>query len=346
MLFSYQPHFIKDAVSDGIIAMYSASVEHNELERLTENEHSGMGTNVTTILAALFSVVVMWTVCGGLCVFCRRRKTKTAKKMREYDAFLCGSGDEWDTARVTLMVMEEKYHLKLFFNERDSMPGLTMTKNLENAVENSNCAIVILSIGFFYSNWCQQVLQRCLIEHQEDPSFQVFVIFTEKKKLLKTHLKKSFLLSGDSREYVRFMFSNERCLDFNDCGLHEKLFRKIRNNRSKPRSMRQRQPDEEALLKDDVSSDEYQNRPDPRSALEGRPSSVPSYGDSSIDQRPLAFLEDINDTYFEEYQTFSSEENQNPDCGESEISSDVQEQTNSDDQQTVQNDEASRFGNR
>ena len=368
-LFSEQPNFMKDAKSAEIIELYSVGVKLNQLEKSTEDGHSGKGnkssgeiplgnhshlllTNATVqnsvnhilirdTVAALFSVVVIFTVCGGLCIFCKRKKTKPVKRMREYDAFLCSSDDEWAMARVTIMVLEEQYQLKLFYNDRDYIPGLPMSKNLENAVESSNCAIIILSMGFFESNRRQQDLQRCLMEHKNDPSFQVFIIFTEKKRQLKTHLQKSFLQSSGNREYIRFIFSKDRCLDFNDPKLYVKLFKKIETKRSKTRKIRQRS-DEEPLLKDeianefdDTSSDEHRSSPDSRSVLAGSTGEL-------IYQRPKAFYEDtdIDVRSFCDRQSISSHE-----CLISDNDDDL-EDNNSNESHTSENDQTNRQGNR
>ena len=80
------------------------------------------------------------------------------------------------------------------------------------------------------------------------------------------------------------------------------------------RSNMRQQPDEEVLLINDISSEEYQNSPKPRSTVEELPN-------------------------------LSSDEDQNqlPDCGKSEISANDPRNTNSNECQTLEND---RQGNR
>ena len=348
MLLSEQPHFMKHAAAAGNIETYSADISHNELDKSAENEHSGKGTYFMTNLVPLLSCVFVSTVCMGLCIFCKR-KTKQRKRMKEHDAFLCYSQHDLNIARTTSEEME-KNKLKLIFPTRDFVVGAAVNKNIRNAVESSNCAIVILSKKFLESTWCQTELQQCLIEHQTDPSFQVFVILTEKKRQLKTHLKKSLPHSSDNREYVRFFFSKERCLDFNDPKLHEKLFKKIRKNQPKTRKVKQQSIGEISILLkdefveeiDDSSYHEYQSRPDPGISSGSYISSIPSDTDEFIDQGSRISFEytDIDVRSLCEHKQISSSEYQNgySDRGRSESS----EKTNSNESRTLKNDEMYR----
>ena len=104
------------------------------------------------------------------------------KKIRKYDAFLCFSHHNTDIAKKTTLEIEEKFQLKVLYDIRDFINGLSISKNIEFAVKCSNCAIIMLSKKFLESFLCQQELEQCLIEQEEDPYFEVFVVLIEEKK--------------------------------------------------------------------------------------------------------------------------------------------------------------------
>ena len=146
------------------------------------------------------------------------------QRKREHDAFLCYNYDtDFEKALDILGIMEEKYQLKLYCHQRDFQLGVEIIKNIENAVINSNHAIIILSVGFLESKWCRQEVHNCYIEHLTDPTFKLFSILTEPKDYILTFL-------SESRDPVYaglFKKIKNESLNYNDPQLWEKLFRKI-----------------------------------------------------------------------------------------------------------------------
>ena len=124
--------------------------------------------------------------------------------------------------------MEGFYQLKLHFHIRDFQPGEQIIKNIENAVVNSNHAIIILSTGFLESERCKEELEMCLMEHKNDPSFKVFFILAQPKDYLLTFLSKKEVSTPTRPIYAELLKKIEdKSLNFDDPQLWEKLFKKI-----------------------------------------------------------------------------------------------------------------------
>ncbi len=97
------------------------------------------------------------------------------KRKRTFDSFLCFAGKFEDeigneadlnfVINVLLPELEEKADppLKLHFHERDFRPGELILANIENAVNNSNSAIILMSQAYVDSYWCQREFKVCLL---------------------------------------------------------------------------------------------------------------------------------------------------------------------------------------
>ena len=176
-LSSDQPEFVNNAKANGIIGNIPNST------KTLQDTHSD---NFVTYFASFMSLfVVIFVSMAFVCAYYRRRKQELPKRMREFDAILCYSRTtDGNLADTILNEMEEKYHLKLFFKDRDYMLGRLIIKNIQEAVEKSNHAIVVLSVGFLECFFCRQMLWACLIEQQRDPSFQLSIILAQQKRII------------------------------------------------------------------------------------------------------------------------------------------------------------------
>ena len=101
---------------------------------------------------------------------------------KEFDAFVCfdfNTDCEYVTD-VILPELEENHDppLKVCFHSRDFKPGIQIKNNINEAVRNSNSAIIVLSQGFVNSIWCREEFADCYIENMKDPAFRLFVILT------------------------------------------------------------------------------------------------------------------------------------------------------------------------
>ena len=80
--------------------------------------------------------------------------------------------------------MEQTWGFKLYLHCRDFTPGVDITKNVEEGIERSNSAIIIMSQGFVYSPWCKEEFTHCYIENMKDPAFNLFVIMRQAPETL------------------------------------------------------------------------------------------------------------------------------------------------------------------
>ena len=84
--------------------------------------------------------------------------------------------------------------------------------NINNAIKNSNSAIIVMSQDYVDSLWCKEEFEQCYMEHMKDPAFKLFVIMMQPVEDLQ-HIS----------VYMERFFSNKTYLDRND----SKLFRKL-----------------------------------------------------------------------------------------------------------------------
>ena len=89
----------------------------------------------------------------------RRDPPKTdspVKRNREFDAFVLYHFDSDDTFVVETLLpeLEENRDFRLCMHSRDFTPGRDIKDNIEEAIEASNSAIIVLSQGFVDSMWC------------------------------------------------------------------------------------------------------------------------------------------------------------------------------------------------
>ena len=77
--------------------------------------------------------------------------------------------------------LEEKYNpqFKLCMHDRDFTPGKQILENIQEARENSNSAIIVMSQHFVESDWCIGEFTQCYTENMKDPAFRSFVIMTQ-----------------------------------------------------------------------------------------------------------------------------------------------------------------------
>ena len=206
-VFSNQSDFMEAAVDAGIIEVHSTVNIGNQ------------NNSIKRWLGIIVGVILLFTCCVLVFKFYKRVKLKPVKRMRENDAILCCSRTaDGDVADAIVQEMEEKYELKLFWKERDYKFGELIIKNVQEAAAKSCHAIVVLSMGFLDCFLCRQMLWACLIEQKRDPSFQIFIILTEKKKTLLRKIK-AFLFERKSQDMYDKYYN-----------MYDKIFAKLADN--------------------------------------------------------------------------------------------------------------------
>ena len=102
-------------------------------------------------------------------------------RKRPFDAFIIYHFDSDDEFIVNDLVpaLEEDRDFKLFIHSRDFILGRDIIDNIEEAIEGSNSAIILMSQGFVDSIWCKEEFTHCYIENMKDPAFNLFVIMMQ-----------------------------------------------------------------------------------------------------------------------------------------------------------------------
>ena len=102
-----------------------------------------------------------------------------------FDAFVLYHFDTDNDFVINSLIpeLEEARNLKLNIHSRNFQPGRNIDENIEDAIESSNNAIILVSAGFTTSKWCADEFTHCYIEHIEDPSFKLFIIMMELFKI-------------------------------------------------------------------------------------------------------------------------------------------------------------------
>ena len=101
---------------------------------------------------------------------------------------------------------------KICIHRDHFQPGRTIKRNINEAIENSNSAIIVMSQDFVDSVWCREEFADCYVENMNDAAFHLFVILTQPKEDL-----------VNLSEYMASFLAQRTCLEKDD----PNLFRKI-----------------------------------------------------------------------------------------------------------------------
>ena len=105
---------------------------------------------------------------------------------RKFDAYICYKVDSDGEYAEDILLQEfrDKHDLpfKICIHRDHFQPGRTIKRNIQNAVQNSNSAIIVMSQDFVDSVWCREEFADCYIENMNDAAFQLFVILTQPKE--------------------------------------------------------------------------------------------------------------------------------------------------------------------
>ena len=171
------------------------------------------------VVSVLVVPCVICIITCGLLRYKRRRTRKNPLLFRNktFDAFVCYCYEKTDAqfAENTLRIeLEENFDppFKLCIHRRNFQAAWDIMWNINNAIKNSNSAIIVMSQDYVDSLWCKEEFEQCYMEHMKDPAFKLFVIMMQ---------------SADSLEntslYMDSFFDHKTYLERNDV----KLFKKI-----------------------------------------------------------------------------------------------------------------------
>ena len=136
------------------------------------------------------------------------------KRNRVFDGFVLYHFDSDDNFVVETLLpeLEENRNFRLCMHSRDFTPGRDIKDNIEEAIEASNSAIIIMSQGFVDSIWCKEEFTHCYIENMKDPAFNLFVIMMQPADTL-----------VNISDYIKTFIANKTYLQIKDPELFTKL---------------------------------------------------------------------------------------------------------------------------
>ncbi len=102
-------------------------------------------------------------------------------------------------------------HSGYFIMKETFCLGAKILDNIQNAVENSNIAILLICQKFIDSVWCVEEFERCHQESRKDPDFKLFLIlmepaesFVNLPKIMENYLQnKTFAKVDDVNTYKK-----------------------------------------------------------------------------------------------------------------------------------------------
>ena len=144
------------------------------------------------------------------------------KRTRVFGAFVLYHFDSDDHFVVSYVLpeLEEVRRFKLCIHSRNFTPGRDVKDNIEEAIEGSNSAIIVMSQGFVDSIWCKEEFTDCYIENMKDESFNLFVIMMQPEDTL-----------VNISPYMKTFFANRTYLQVDDPDLFAKLAAHMENLR-------------------------------------------------------------------------------------------------------------------
>ena len=145
-----------------------------------------------------------------------------SKRNSFFDAFVLFHFDSNNSFILDQLVpeLEEKRKFRLCVHSRNFIPGRDIKDNIEDAIQLSSSAIIIMSQGFVDSPWCKEEFTHCYIENMNDDSFNLFVIMMQPADTL-----------VNISNYMKIFFANKTYLDVNDPELFPRLATQLENIR-------------------------------------------------------------------------------------------------------------------
>ena len=204
-----------DDGNNTVICMYSGkwSKPPRCKPKIQSNSLSSLYVVVPVLVAPLVCIIF---IC---CVFrCRtKRKNVSLFRNKTFDAFVCYCYDEIDAQfaeKRLRLELEENVDppFKLCIHRRDFKAAWDIMWNINNAIKNSNSAIIVMSQDYVNSLWCKEEFEQCYLKHMKDPAFKLFVIMMQPADSLE-----------NTSLYMDSFFDQNTYLNRND----SKLFKKI-----------------------------------------------------------------------------------------------------------------------
>ena len=165
-------------------------------------QRSTVAPNIT-FLVLQDLVLILFVPCFTiiLVLYKTLRKKTELTRSRPYDAFVSfhHSGPHRDFVFNRILLELEENHdptFRLYIHDKDFELGKDIMWNIENAIQQSNSAIIVMSQGYVDSKWCRIEFRECYLENAADPTFHLFVIMMEPEESLENksdYMEKKFI---------------------------------------------------------------------------------------------------------------------------------------------------------
>ena len=200
---------------------------------LNEGKEANSTTNVMVILIVVGCILILTVVCAVIMVSRRMMTSREftlnnnhdpISRNKPFDAFLSyesGASDEQFVRKEICPKLDLEYggKFKLLIHQRDFKAGVLIMASIQNAVRDTNCAIILLSQTYIRSQWCKQEFEECMEECRKDLNYRLVVILMQPIEILQkeklTPYMKTFLRSKTylDREDSKFWSKLEELLE-------------------------------------------------------------------------------------------------------------------------------------
>ncbi len=221
--------------NDRITCLYSG--EWSEVPRCLPVAKSPLPLVLVLIgipLTILISIIMGYTL----------KPNPILSRNREFDAFVSYHFDSDHDFIISELKPQLSPKFKLFIHSEDFKPGRNITTNIQNAIYQSNSAILLLSQGYLKSGWCRMEFEHCLLESKQCSEYLLLVIAMEPVKNL-------INFSKHSAPQIKNFMENNVVLEKDDPNLWKKIaahFNEVRKGTAWKDNARS--PEQNALMEE------------------------------------------------------------------------------------------------
>ncbi len=194
-------------------------------------------TSPVPIVLGIFTIPV--AILLAICILSTFRPR--LQRNREHDAFVCYRFDADNDFVMDSLRPRLGTNHNLCIHSIDFVPGINIYTNILNAIESSNCAVILISNDFLDSRWCREEFEFCYRETKKDPAFKLLTILMEPLAMLN--------LSRQSCGLIKYYLETNTFLEHNDANLWKKIakhFTEVRSGKNKEGKRRCENDEDEA----------------------------------------------------------------------------------------------------
>ncbi len=176
----------------------------------------------TFVLLILTAFIIIWKyrkeLLALLYVRCGIKFVREREERREYDAYIAYSHEDYDFVKQNILDPLNKYPFKLCIPARDFGVGGFRHQWIMKKVKESKRTIIVLSLNFLKSEYCQSEFVQSHLKLLEDGSFKLLLIAIDDPKTLRRALAEA-----PDHKLIFEYFSSSTYLAKNDCCYFERL---------------------------------------------------------------------------------------------------------------------------